>query len=122
MPRESKKTKETPDPLQISRDAFKLELGKERFAPGALLPKLIDLQNALLSSALKPEEVFAELVDSAGKAIKKSEQFQDASATALRGLQEGYELTLNNFVKTGQINQPAKPTSTEKMSMDEPKK
>lgn len=103
------------NPVQAARRSFNNELLGREYKKVILVPKTIQLQNALLVSDLSPEKIYHELTIVAGQGADRAELFDDSeTAATLRVLQAGFNLTYQTFRPRSEthVNTPAQPTRT----------
>lgn len=105
------------NPVQEARGAFNKELLGREYQGGVLVTRTLQLHNALLRSSLTPEKVYHELAIIAEQGADRAEVFEDLqTASALRELQRGFELTFETFNPArlqAEAAQTAQPTRTE---------
>lgn len=104
-------------PEQVARKEFNAALFGE-YNGSSLVSRTIQLQNTLLRSLrsdLTPEKIYHELSIVSGQGAERAELFVDQeTATTLRELQRGFELTYETFKPKSQtaVSTPAQPTRT----------
>lgn len=106
------------DPVKEARKSINSELFGQGYRGGVLLTRLVELQNALLRSQLKPEKIYHELDIFSSQVADKAEVSEDAdTALIAREMQKGFELTCNYFVSETQVvaTKSAQPTHTENL-------
>lgn len=100
------------NPVQVARKQFNQALFDSQYDSARLIGASIHLQNSLLKSELSPEKIYHELSIVAGQAADLAESHQDqASVVVLREMQQGFELTYENFRPKSET-EPKQPVAT----------